>query len=161
MGAEHVLQARRLVARGTVGRSAVGSSTGLEIGQRDERADAQPEIVDTGARAVTEQAPERSGKARVVGFARHNSYAFSTLLLVALVIVSLIQDHGRFGLSDLCVEESASCLSGLVLQGKIKPTECPAFGNGCTPEHPLGATMVSSEGACAAYYCYRREAIAG
>ena len=67
----------------------------------------------------------------------------------------------RFGLSDLCVEESTSCLSGLVLQGKIKPTECPAFGNGCTPEHPLGATMVSSEGACAAYYRYRRDAIAG
>jgi ribose transport system permease protein len=58
------------------------------------------EIVDTGAPAVTERAPERSGKARIVGFARHNSYAFSALLLVALVIVSLIQDHGRFGLSD-------------------------------------------------------------
>ena len=40
--------------------------------------------------------------------------------------------------------------------GPIKPHECPAFGTGCTPEHPLGATMVSSEGACAAYYRYRR-----
>jgi hydrogenase expression/formation protein HypD len=62
----------------------------------------------------------------------------------------------RFGLSDLCVEEPAACQSGLVLQGSIKPTECPSFGNDCTPEHPLGATMVSSEGACAAYYRYRR-----
>jgi hydrogenase expression/formation protein HypD len=51
--------------------------------------------------------------------------------------------------------EPAECLSGLVLQGQIKPPECPAFGQRCTPEHPLGATMVSSEGACAAYYRYR------
>ena len=63
----------------------------------------------------------------------------------------------KFGVAGLCVEEPAECLSGLVLQGKIKPQECPAFGTRCTPEHPLGATMVSSEGACAAYYRYRRE----
>jgi len=62
----------------------------------------------------------------------------------------------KFGLADHHVEEPADCLSGLVLQGQIKPHECPAFGNKCTPEHPLGATMVSSEGACAAYYRYRR-----
>ena len=48
------------------------------------------------------------------------------------------------------------CISGLVLQGAKKPPECPAFGKECTPEHPLGATMVSSEGACAAYYKYRK-----
>ncbi len=63
----------------------------------------------------------------------------------------------KFGLVELRVEEPSDCRSGLVLQGKIKPAECPAFGNRCTPEHPLGATMVSSEGACAAYYRYRRE----
>ena len=62
----------------------------------------------------------------------------------------------KFGVAGLRVEESSECLSGLVLQGKIKPHECPAFGTRCTPEHPLGATMVSSEGACAAYYRYRR-----
>jgi hydrogenase expression/formation protein HypD len=62
----------------------------------------------------------------------------------------------KFGLADHRVEESPDCLSGLVLQGQIKPHECPAFGTRCTPEHPLGATMVSSEGACAAYYRYRR-----
>jgi hydrogenase expression/formation protein HypD len=61
----------------------------------------------------------------------------------------------KFGLAEMRVEEPAECLSGLVLQGKIKPHECPAFGTRCTPEHPLGATMVSSEGACAAYYRYR------
>ena len=63
----------------------------------------------------------------------------------------------KFGVAELRVEEPSECLSGLVLQGKIKPHECPAFGTRCTPEHPLGATMVSSEGACAAYYRYRRE----
>ncbi len=49
------------------------------------------------------------------------------------------------------------CLSGLVLQGRLQPEDCPHFGNACTPEHPLGATMVSNEGACAAYYRYRPE----
>jgi hydrogenase expression/formation protein HypD len=63
----------------------------------------------------------------------------------------------KFGLADQHVEEPADCLSGLVLQGQIKPHECPAFGERCTPEHPLGATMVSSEGACAAYHRYRRQ----
>jgi len=62
----------------------------------------------------------------------------------------------KFNLAGHHVAESAECLSGLVLQGQIKPHECPAFGTRCTPEHPLGATMVSGEGACAAYYRYRR-----
>jgi len=61
----------------------------------------------------------------------------------------------KFAVTDRTVLEPAECLSGLVLQGQIKPPECPAFGKLCTPEHPLGATMVSSEGACAAYYRYR------
>jgi hydrogenase expression/formation protein HypD len=62
----------------------------------------------------------------------------------------------RFGVAGRRVEEPTDCLSGQVLQGQIRPQECPAFGARCTPEHPLGATMVSSEGACAAYYRYRR-----
>jgi hydrogenase expression/formation protein HypD len=62
----------------------------------------------------------------------------------------------KFGLAEVGVEEPSECRSSLVLQGQIKPHECPAFGTRCTPEHPLGATMVSSEGACAAYYRYRR-----
>jgi hydrogenase expression/formation protein HypD len=64
----------------------------------------------------------------------------------------------RFGVADQTVEESSECISGLILQGEKKPYECLAFGTLCTPEHPLGATMVSSEGACAAYYRYRRVA---
>ena len=62
----------------------------------------------------------------------------------------------RFAVSDIHTAESALCRSGEVLQGLIKPHECAAFGKECTPRNPLGATMVSSEGACAAYYTYRR-----
>jgi hydrogenase expression/formation protein HypD len=60
----------------------------------------------------------------------------------------------------IATEESSICISGLVLQGQKKPNECPAFGEACTPGNPLGATMVSSEGACAAYYRYGRFASA-
>ena len=62
----------------------------------------------------------------------------------------------RFGVAHYTAEEASECISGLVLQGREKPGACPAFGTRCTPEHPLGATMVSSEGACAAYFRYRR-----
>ena len=54
------------------------------------------------------------------------------------------------------VAESTLCISGQILQGLKKPHQCPAFGKTCTPLTPLGATMVSSEGACAAYYDYGR-----
>jgi hydrogenase expression/formation protein HypD len=62
----------------------------------------------------------------------------------------------RFEVTDIDTKESSVCRSGEVLQGLIKPHECSAFGTLCTPRNPLGATMVSSEGACAAYYLYRR-----
>ncbi|MCC7135251.1 MAG: hydrogenase formation protein HypD [Nitrosomonas sp.] len=62
----------------------------------------------------------------------------------------------RFDVADVSTAESAECISGQVLQGIQTPLACPAFGTTCTPEHPLGATMVSGEGACAAYYHYRR-----
>jgi hydrogenase expression/formation protein HypD len=62
----------------------------------------------------------------------------------------------RFGLAGLQVAEPSECRAGDVLRGRLKPFECPAFGSRCTPEHPLGAPMVSSEGACAAYYSYAR-----
>lgn len=60
----------------------------------------------------------------------------------------------RFPLARQSVEESPDCISGLILQGLKKPRDCHAFGVKCTPQSPLGATMVSSEGACAAYYHY-------
>ena len=75
----------------------------------------------------------------------------------------VIRDHlaaydaeRKFAVEAITVQESELCRSGSVLQGLIKPDHCPAFGRECTPEHPLGATMVSNEGACAAYYKYHR-----
>ncbi len=62
----------------------------------------------------------------------------------------------KFSLQDIRAEEPAECRAGDVLRGQIKPVECPAFGVTCTPERPLGAPMVSSEGACAAYYNFDR-----
>jgi hydrogenase expression/formation protein HypD len=61
-----------------------------------------------------------------------------------------------FDLGGIVSREPEGCISGLVLQGARRPVDCPQFGTACTPETPLGATMVSSEGACAAYYNYGR-----
>ncbi|MFD4535792.1 hydrogenase formation protein HypD [Kitasatospora sp. NPDC058397] len=69
------------------------------------------------------------------------------------------RDHDaehRFDVARITTVEPAQCRSGEVLQGLLKPHQCEAFGTACTPRTPLGATMVSSEGACAAYYLYRR-----
>ncbi|MFW5714476.1 MAG: hydrogenase formation protein HypD, partial [Brevefilum sp.] len=63
----------------------------------------------------------------------------------------------RYETTEIQTNESEICIAGLVLQGLKKPVECPAFGTLCTPQSPLGAPMVSSEGACAAYYRYARE----
>jgi hydrogenase expression/formation protein HypD len=68
--------------------------------------------------------------------------------------------ESRFQVKDIQPEESPLCISGLILQGIRKPDQCPAFGRECTPDHPLGATMVSNEGACAAYYRYRQQPVA-
>ena len=62
----------------------------------------------------------------------------------------------RFQITGIHTEESPLCHSGEVLRGTLKPDQCPAFGKECSPRHPLGATMVSSEGACAAYFNYGR-----
>jgi hydrogenase expression/formation protein HypD len=64
-----------------------------------------------------------------------------------------------FGMTEISTEEPAECISALVLKGLKKPTDCPAFALRCMPENPLGAPMVSAEGACAAYYRYRRQKV--
>ena len=70
--------------------------------------------------------------------------------------------EARFDVGEIQPKESPLCVSGMILQGRKKPLDCPAFANPCSPEQPLGATMVSAEGACAAYYQYgRREIIEG
>jgi hydrogenase expression/formation protein HypD len=69
------------------------------------------------------------------------------------------RDHDAerlFEVDDIDTQESPVCISGQILKGLKKPHQCPAFGKECTPQSPLGATMVSSEGACAAYYLYGR-----
>jgi hydrogenase expression/formation protein HypD len=69
------------------------------------------------------------------------------------------RDHDAeriFAVEQIDTTEPAACISGQILKGIKKPHDCPAFGTSCTPERPLGATMVSSEGACAAYYAYGR-----
>jgi hydrogenase expression/formation protein HypD len=69
------------------------------------------------------------------------------------------RDHDAerlFEVKNIDTQEPANCISGLVLRGVKKPHDCPAFGTLCTPDRPLGATMVSAEGACAAYYAYGR-----
>ena len=67
---------------------------------------------------------------------------------------SLWDAEQKFRMAVVSVPESSDCQAGLVLRGLLKPHECPAFGKQCTPQRPLGAPMVSSEGACAAYYQY-------
>ena len=64
--------------------------------------------------------------------------------------------EAKFDLQDIAVDEPAECISSEILHGMKRPTDCPAFAIECTPESPLGAPMVSAEGACAAYYHYRR-----
>jgi hydrogenase expression/formation protein HypD len=66
----------------------------------------------------------------------------------------------RFAVDEIATRESPACISGLILRGLKRPGDCPAFAGECTPETPLGATMVSSEGACAAYFQYRRRGVA-
>jgi len=63
----------------------------------------------------------------------------------------------RFDVSRIVTQESDVCIAGQILQGLKKPVDCPAFGTGCTPQNPLGAPMVSSEGACSAFYRYARK----
>ena len=65
----------------------------------------------------------------------------------------------RFEVRAIATLEPAECISGKILRGLKKPHDCPVFGTGCTPERPLGATMVSAEGACAAYYAYGRSRV--
>ncbi|MEN6405233.1 MAG: hydrogenase formation protein HypD [Thermoguttaceae bacterium] len=65
----------------------------------------------------------------------------------------------RFQVETIVADEPAECIAGEILQGHRRPNDCPAFGVRCTPGHPLGAPMVSSEGACAAYFRYRRSGI--
>jgi hydrogenase expression/formation protein HypD len=88
-------------------------------------------------------------KWRGIGIIPHSGYRLRTAY-------AEFDAERRYPLDVVDVAESNVCISGQVLQGLKRPSECPAFRTRCTPESPLGATMVSSEGACAAYYHYGR-----
>jgi hydrogenase expression/formation protein HypD len=72
---------------------------------------------------------------------------------------SAFDAENRFQVGDVVAQESPLCIAGEILQGRKKPPQCPAFGDACKPEVPLGAPMVSGEGACAAYFRYHAEAV--
>jgi hydrogenase expression/formation protein HypD len=88
-------------------------------------------------------------KWRGVGKIPHSGYELSTEFRD-------LDAETRFGVEAIDTVEPAICIAGQILQGIKKPHDCPAFGTDCNPQHPLGATMVSAEGACAAYYAYGR-----
>jgi len=105
---------------------------------------------NAGARRIMERVFEVSGrKWRGIGEIAQSGYRLRPKFAV--------HDAEKvFGLETITAEEPAECISALVLQGLKKPPDCTAFGTRCTPDTPMGAPMVSSEGACAAYYVYRR-----
>lgn len=130
----------------------------LESG-RHELENAYPRAVrsegNPAARAILEEVFEVTDRTwRGIGLIPHSGWRLSPAYRE-------YDAEQRFSVADVRAEESALCRSGEVLQGLIKPRECAAFGTSCTPRHPLGATMVSSEGACAAYYLYRRLEVTG
>jgi hydrogenase expression/formation protein HypD len=125
----------------------------LESG-RHELENAYPRAVQAGgnapARAMLEDVFEVTDRAwRGIGMIPQSGWRLSPAYR------EFDAEH-RFSVTGIHTAESDICRSGEVLQGMIKPHECAAFGKECTPRNPLGATMVSSEGACAAYYLYRR-----
>lgn len=89
----------------------------------------------------------------------HNWRGIGTIPSSGWVLSDSYRDYDaaeRFSVTDINTVESDLCMAGDVLRGRLKPDECSAFGKECTPRTPLGATMVSAEGACAAYYQYGR-----
>jgi hydrogenase expression/formation protein HypD len=120
--------------------------TGVENAySRSVREDGNPE-----ARKLLQEVFIPTGqKWRGIGEIPQSGYRFTD-------VYSSFDASDRFGLEDIHADESDVCMAGLILTGKKKPSECTAFGSACTPEKPLGAPMVSTEGACAAYYRYNR-----
>lgn len=119
------------------------------------------EVENAYTRAVTEPGniPAQEMIQRVFQVCDRNWRGIGTILASGWELRPEFRDFDaekRFHVEGIKTMESEVCLSGQILQGLKKPFECPAFGTICTPQNPLGATMVSSEGACAAYYQYAR-----
>jgi len=119
------------------------------------------EVENQYVRAVTREGtvPARSLVEQVFRLADRKWRGIGEIPLSGLVLrdeYMAWDAEAKFGVGGIHTEESSECRAGDVLRGQLKPHQCPAFGKACTPEHPLGAPMVSSEGACAAYYNYGR-----
>ncbi len=119
------------------------------------------EVENQYARAVTREGtvPARTLVERVFQLADRKWRGIGEIPASGLALrdeFAAFDAERRFTLGTASVAEPAECRAGAVLRGQLKPHQCPAFGRSCTPEHPLGAPMVSSEGACAAYYNYGR-----
>jgi hydrogenase expression/formation protein HypD len=119
------------------------------------------EVENQYARAVTREGtvPARTLVERVFELADRKWRGIGEIPASGLALreeFAAFDAERRFALGTASVAEPSECRAGAVLRGQLKPHQCPAFGRTCTPEHPLGAPMVSSEGACAAYYNYGR-----
>ena len=119
------------------------------------------EVENQYVRSVTREGtvPARTLVEQVFELADRRWRGIGTIPMSGLTLRPAFADYDaerRFDLGTIRVSEPAECRAGEVLTGQLKPRDCPAFGRACTPEHPLGAPMVSSEGACAAYFNYGR-----
>jgi hydrogenase expression/formation protein HypD len=123
--------------------------------------DGRAEVENQYRRSVRYEGNERARQVveEVFEVCDRNWRGIGTITLSGLRLRAEFAAHDAdriFALHTIAVDESPECISSLILRGLKKPTDCSAFGSRCTPEMPLGAPMVSSEGACAAYYRYRR-----
>lgn len=123
--------------------------------------DGRAEVENQYARAVKQEGniPARKLLAEVFETTDRKWRGIGTIPLSGYKLNSAFRNFDAeltFDVANVTADESPLCIAGQVLQGLKKPHECPAFGKDCTPEHPLGAPMVSSEGACAAYYHFGR-----
>jgi hydrogenase expression/formation protein HypD len=120
----------------------------------------RPEVANAYARAVRPEGNVHAIQAmrEVFAVADRNWRGIGRIPQSGFVLRPEFRDFDaatRFGVGGDAPPEATECISGLIMRGVKKPHECPAFGTRCTPERPLGAPMVSTEGACAAYYRYR------
>ncbi|WP_166831760.1 hydrogenase formation protein HypD [Thalassoroseus pseudoceratinae] len=121
-----------------------------EIGVENQYARAVPTIGNPASQKLLQEVFEVTDRMwRGIGTIPRSGYRLSAMY-------ADFDAEQRFSLARIDTSESSQCISGAILQGGKKPYDCPIFGTACTPASPQGATMVSSEGACAAYYNYRR-----
>ena len=130
----------------------------------DQLEDGRAEVENQYARSVTRDGNEQARRMmnEVFEVADRKWRGIGTIPMSGLKLRDEFAEwdaEKKFATGGVSIEEPAECISARVLTGMAKPHDCPAFGTRCTPENPLGAPMVSAEGACAAYYAFRRHGI--